>query len=77
MMSIVLRIGNRKHSHVRYKPFCPNTRSTVWSPRFQEHSGSKAAYSGHELDEDHAAYGKAPTISSLLDEIKRLNWMIK
>ncbi|MBE1161113.1 DUF6538 domain-containing protein [Dyella acidiphila] len=35
----------------------------------------RAAYVGHELDDEHhAAYSRAPTMKELLDAVKKLNW---
>lgn len=38
----------------------------------------RAAYVGHELDDEHhAAYSRAPTMKELLDAVKKLDWIIK
>jgi len=35
----------------------------------------RAAYVGHELDDEHhAAYSRAPTMKELLDAVKKLDW---
>lgn len=37
----------------------------------------RAAYVGHELDDEHhAAYSRAPTMKELLDAVRKLNWSI-
>lgn len=38
----------------------------------------RAAYVGHELDDEHhAAYSRAPTMRELLDAVKKLGWTIQ
>lgn len=37
----------------------------------------RAAYVGHELDDEHhAAYSRAPTMKELLEAVKKLDWML-
>jgi hypothetical protein len=37
----------------------------------------RAAYVGHELDDEHhAVYSRAPTMKELLDAVKKLDWKV-